>query len=765
MILEKNLYGLDIDRRAAQLAAFCLMMKGRADDGQLFEKRPRLNVLSIEDSVGLSAALASQPAVLNAFGSQRETLEELIVQFKHANSYGSLIRLPQNLAQWLPELSGRAKRLQQRAGLFSRDIAQQIVHLVRQAELLARRFDVVVANPPYMGSNAMNPVLKAFVRRTYPTAKKDLFSCFIERGYDLARVQGYSAMVTLHNWMFIASLEKMRRKLLRTCAIRTLAHLGARAFESIGGEVVQTSAFVLQIMPPGGHPPVFVRLVDGRAEEKRKALLSGANRYCNVPQDRFQLIPGCQVSYWLGDNVYALYARGQLLSNLVETRIGLVTGDNDRFLRRWWEVDVTEIGFGMQSSEEAAASGLKWFPLNKGGAFRRWFGNLEYVINWQHDAQDIRNSFRIRGWDAKKFKMDHYFQKSLSWSDVGTGPKGFRCFDAGFVHNNVGHSAIRFSKVSRAFLAGYCNTPIVETIVNATNPTLHFGIGDFGRIPCNTDMPTAMRNTIERNVRQLVAGARKDWNAYETAWEFEINPLVRIGRVSSRSLEECFLVWEEQCRHAVVDTKAREEQNNRLFIRAYDLEGEVSPEVPDHRVTLYANPAYRYRNAKQSLNIRFRQDTMAELVSYAVGCMMGRYSLDTLGLVYAKSAGQGFEAAPNATFTVDDDGIVPITPDQYFEDDIVARLAGFLATVWKDTKLDRNLSFLADSLTRNKAGTKPRETPVVSAAPLLYFSPEDLPEPPPFTGFSPAARYGRFSAWCTYTVTMRAHWLASEHDT
>ena len=437
-----------------------------------------------------------------------------------------------------------------------------------------------------------------------------------------------------------------------------------------------------------------------KSEDKRTALLSGAHRHAGIPQIAFRLIRGDRVAYSLTPRVFDLFAQGPFLSSLAKSKMGFVTGDNDRFLRRWWEVDIRRIGFGYRSNEEAAASGLKWFPLNKGGGFRRWFGNLEYVINWQHGAKDLLDSFRARGWRPYISCLDYCFRESLSWSDVGsrTIPKSFRLYDAGFVYNNVGHSATGFPEVSREYLAGYCNTPIVGTIADAINPTVHFGLLDFGSIPIIKEVPDAMRRTVERNVRHLVAQARADWNAYEVAWDFDSNPLVRIARHSSRSLRECWQAWLAECKEAVAATRAREEENNRLFIGASGLEGDIDPNVPDHQITLHGNPAYRYKGASG----RFLRDTLAELVSFAIGCMMGRYSLDHPGLVYAKSAGRDFDPASYETFPADDDGILPITALQYFDDDVSARIEEFLVAVWGRKGLEDNLAFLASGLAKGK---------------------------------------------------------------
>ncbi len=702
LILEKNLFGLDIDRRAAQLTTFCLMMKGRADDPKLLAKRPRLNILPLTGSESLKGALASDATTRKVFGKAHQHALDLAKLFEHGATAGSLLSVPTDLAEQLPHLERTAARLLQRGDMFRTQTARLVLRLVRQAMLLHRQYDVVVANPPYMGSNAMNAILKAYVRKAFPAAKKDLFSCFIERCCQMTKPEGFAALVTMHNWMFIASFEEMRRHLLRTRTIRVLAHLGPKAFESIGGEVVQTAAFVLQNAPPRDHTPAFARLVDGKAADKRQALLRGEHRYRNIAQHQFELIPGCPVAYWLGSKVYDLYAQSPLMKDVVHARIGLTTGDNNRFLRRWWEVDVARIGFGMHSQAETVRSGLKWFPLNKGGGFRRWFGNLEYVINWEDGAREIRQEHSGRRAPNHYAVPDTYFQPTLSWTDVGTGPKGFRMYDEGFIHNNVGHSVTGNTAVSRALLAGFCNTPVVDSLAEAINPTLHFGIRDFGRLPAPPSVPDALQGIVERHVRTLVAISRADWNAYETAWDFEVNPLIRLKQGgSSESLEACLQIWEAECRRAFQTTRALEEGNNRRFIELCGLTGTMRPGVPEDRITLMGNPAYRYRNKTS----RFRRDAMAELLSYALGCMMGRYSLDEAGLVYAAAKGVGFDRTRYRTFPADDDGIVPVTPDPWFEDDLLVRLEEFLRVVWGPKELEAGLSFMADHLASSGQGS------------------------------------------------------------
>ena len=474
LILEQNLYGLDIDRRAGQLTGFALMMKGRADDPHLLDRGVQLNVMALANSKGIDIDSLGQRARMCA-----QEIQELIELFKHAATCGSLIQAPESVAASLPEL----KQLCESAGQISlaSDALMQLGALLRQAELLARRYDVVVANPPYMGVNAMNARLKDFTKDHYPEAKKDLFACFIERGCTLAKERGYSAMVTMQSWMLLKAFERMRERLLMDKTVATMAHLGARAFGSITGEVVQTTAFVLQNRTCAAYHPAILRLLDGHEAQKRAALANGEHRFESIAQSEFAHIPGSPIAYWLSERLRDVFKKGIPLGKLVDARSGLVTGNNDRFLRRWWEVDVETVGFGMPSREDAARSGKKWFPLNKGGGYRRWFGNFEYVVDWEDDGRALRAYGTEDGGRRRSSTPNahFYFREALTWSDISSGPTSFRLTPRGIIHNNVGHSAFTFAGVQRSLLAGYCNSPIVGAIADATNPTLHFEIGNF----------------------------------------------------------------------------------------------------------------------------------------------------------------------------------------------------------------------------------------------------------------------------------------------
>ena len=709
LILEKNLFGLDIDGRAAQLTGFALMMKGRADDRRLFERDVKLNVLALVDSKGFDAERLAQGVNLAGSGLQLGDLTELRRLFEHATTFGSLIQVPEGLAAKLPAL----KQLSEASGqdLFGSGALMRLGLLVRQAEMLAAKYDAVVANPPYMGSKGMNALVKKSAKDQFPDAKSDLFACFIERGYTLAKDAAHEAMVTMQSWMFLSSFEKMRERMLRKKTIGTMAHLGARAFGSISGEVVQTTACVLQNRSPQGYKPVFFRLLDGGEVEKSTALVNGEKRFDTTAQDEFKKIPGSPVAYWVSARIRAVFEEGTLLGKLVDARVGLQTANNDQFLRRWHEVDQGKCSYDSKSRDAATQSGKKWFPYNKGGEFRKWYGNQDYLVNWENDGAAIRAFGTEHGGRARSAlrNTEFYFQESLTWSDVTSGPPSFRLNDSGGIHDVKGMSAFSFRGVERLLLAGYCNTLIVRAIARATNPTLSFQIGNFANIPFIEVVGENFGLDVTKNVDWLVRTAVNDWNIYERSWNFKSLPILPAFAETSPSLESSYTAWITQNRETIAEMKRLEEENNRLFIDAYDLENELTPDIPMEEITLTVNPASRYGGnlTEEEMWTRFREDTMEELVSYAIGCMMGRYSLDAPGLIYAHNGNANFDATRYSKFPADSDGIVPLTDTEWFGDDACHRLIKFISVAWDAARLEDNFAFLADNLSpRNNESSR-----------------------------------------------------------
>ena len=703
LILEKNLFGLDIDGRAAQLTGFALMMKGRADDRGLFERRVKLNVMALVDSMGFDAERVAQRVKLADYGLQLRDLTELKRLFEHATTFGSLIQMPAGLVAKLPALKRLSEMTSQ--DLFVVDELKILAQLVQQAELLTAQYDAVVANPPYMGSKGMNALVKNFTKNHFPDAKSDLFACFIERGYTLAKDAGHNAMVTMQSWMFLSSFEKMRERMLRDKTIATMAHLGARAFGSISGEVVQTTACVLENRSPQGYRPGFFRLLDGGEESKQTALAHGENRFDNTGQDEFKKIPGSPVAYWVSERMRSVFEEGTLLGKLVDVRQGLATADNDQFLRRWHEVDHGKCAYGCESRDAAAQSGKTWFPYNKGGEFRKWYGNQDYLVNWENDGRAIRAFGTENGGRARSVLRNtgFYFLLSVTWSFVSSSYFGVRYSDAGAVFDVGGSSAFPFER-DYLWVTGFLCSKQVYGFMRVMNPTLNFQVGNVVALPVLREPIHNRQSEIEKVVKLLILHTRADWNAYERSWDFESLPILMVSSDATPTLESSYTDWAALNRETIAEMKRLEEENNRLFIDAYGLTDELMPDVPIEQITLTVNPAYRYGSKLTEAEqwTRFRQDTMKELVSYAIGCMMGRYSLDAPGLIYAHSGNVGFDASRYTTFPADSDGIVPLTDSEWFDDDAAHRLIEFISVAWDKAHLEDNLSFLADNLSPKK---------------------------------------------------------------
>jgi len=682
LILEKNLYGLDIDDRAAQLAGFALLMKAHADDRRLLDNPPKLNVLALQESKVLDAdAIVQALNTLHAVDAQ--SIRLLIDTFAHAKTFGSLIQIPQKLNVQLALMAESLQQVIRSGDLLAESAAQDVLPLVEQARVLGMQFDAVVANPPYMGGKGMNAEVKNFAKMHFLDSKSDLFAMFIERGFGWCKPTGFNSMVTMQSWMFLSSYEAMRGKLLKDRTIMTMAHLGARAFSEISGEVVQTTAFILQGKHFSGYKPVFFRLVDGVESEKKTLLLAGRNRHDQVVQDDFKKIPGSPVAYWASEGLRVAFSSEKNIDAISPPRIGMMTTDNERFLRYWFEIDFFNIGFSFNSIHDAKASPYKWFPYNKGGGFRKWAGFQSLVVNWQDGGKEIASA----GMTSFRGK-DFYFNKGITWSDVATGDFSCRYTDNGFIFDIKGTSSFP-SDEDIGVIASVLNSNVGSYILNLLNPTMSYQSGDVRRIPL-PDCVLAKKVIFDNSFRKLVDISISDWNSFEFSWDFEKNELVG-ATCSQMPLAKS---WESSAYDRddrVKQLKAIEEKNNSIFIEAYGLQDELSPEVPEDQITL----------ARAD-----REKDCQRLISYAIGCMMGRYSLDEPGLIYAHAGNVGFDSTRYQSFPADADGIVPLTDEFWFEDDAANRIREFLLSVWGAETLNENVAWLAESL-----GMKGNETP------------------------------------------------------
>jgi len=713
LILTKNLYGLDICPRAAQLAAFSLLMKGREDDRRLLERGIQLNVMALQDSTGLNVERLAAGVDLSAAGVSRADVRMLAELFIHATTFGSLIQVPPLLAEKLPALRHLAERSSQ--DMFTAGDFQVLRTLVRQAAILAHRYDAVVANPPYMGSKFHTPLLKAFAKRNYSGHEKDLFSAFVARNLELSSAHGRLGIMSPFVWMFIASYEYLRNRLIKNEAITSLIQLEYSGFD---GATVPICSFVLQKGYIEGRRGCYVRLSDfrGSAIQGPKALEAIHNRECGwlyeVTQDNFTKIPGAPIAYWMSPKILKAFDSSTSLADLVVMRKGMVTADNDRFIRRWNEINLAKLGLGHLSRVSASSSKAKWFPYTKGGAFRKWYGNNEFVVNWEKDGKQLQ-SLRHHKDDrvaATNFNLDYIFSESAVYSSISSAQFSIRYTPPGFLFDQKGAPVLPNGREPNGliFSIGLLNSSVARLILDALCPTLDFNSGTLINVP----IPQGIEiSSLAKNISGLIEISSLDWNSNESSWEFKSSPLLLTPSGPVHSLGFAYDSWANNNRAVIFELKRLEEENNRLFIDAYGLQNELSPEVPIEQVTLSVNPSYRYGgNLKEEEQWnRFRRDTMAEFLSYATGCMLGRYSLDQPGLILADSrvsqadhlaAYEEKVAKPigEVQFKPDPDGITPVLDGEWFEDDIVARTREFLGVTFPESSVTENLRFIEESL-------------------------------------------------------------------
>lgn len=711
LILEKNLFGLDIDERAAQLTGFALMMKGRADDRRLFERGVKLNVMALVDSTDFDADALAQSIDLASYGLKAEDLKLLKKLFEHATTFGSLIQVPGGLATKL--LAMKQLREATNHDLFVAETLKRLGPLVQQAELLAVQYDAVVANPPYMGSKYQAPVLKKFAMKNFPNTKSDLFAVSADRYSSLATPTGIVGLMTPFTWMVLKSYEALRQILLESKTLNSLIQPEYHAF--FESAFVPICTFIFRNRYIKEYEASFIKLSDfyGADLQPEKTLEAIANPDCGwlyrVRPDEFRKIPGSPVAYWASDAVRAAFQEFPQLGEVANPRQGLSTTDNDRFCRFWQEVPVRRIGFGLSSREEAESSRCRWFPLDKGGGYRKWFGNNRDLVNWERDGLEIKNSIiskypYLNGKpDFVAKNPDYYFLPGITWGRITSGSFSIRKDPAGFIPSDAGPKLYADKEEVGTLLLGLLNSNVVERLLACFSQTLTYEQGAIKRIPvCSTgrhDQPRTL---------QLVSIAKTDWDAYERSWDFRSLPVLTASTDPTPTLESAYTAWITQNRGTIAEMKRLEEENNRLFIDAYGLADELTPDVPIEQITLTVNPAYRYggKLTEDEQWNRFRQDTCKELVSYAVGCMMGRYSLDEPGLIYAHSGNEGFDPNRYTTFSADSDGIIPITDIDWFEDDACNRLIEFISVAWPSEALEENLQWLAEGL-----GVKKNESP------------------------------------------------------
>ena len=699
-ILEHNLYGLDIDDRAYQLAYFAVMMKARQYNRRILNGENTCHVYSIQESNSINRAH------LHYFGAGMDNseknaakmqLEGLLDTLTDAKEYGSIL----NVENYNWDLLRRFVAAEDTAGQISMDsvgvddTAEQLNRLIDIGETLARKYWVTVTNPPYAGTSNLSENINNFVKKNYPDSKADLFAVLIERCRAMTADNGFQAMITQHAWMFLSSFEKLREKMMQSETVN-MAHLGARAFEDIGGEVVQTTAFVRCANHVDGYKGTYCRLIAPTSQQgKEDMFLAGENRYV-ANQDDFGKIPGRPVAYWVTEGLFIAFANAKQLGNVCETKKGLATSDNNRFLRLWFEPLMSNISFDCVSNESTKALAKKWYPINKGGEFNRWYGNRDYVINWANDGYEIRNFRDDNGKLLSRPQNTQYnFRQALTWSKITSGTFSARFCEGGFLFDDAAAICYSSNKLLLYKVLGFLNSKCCQSALAVLNPTINIQISDIGHLPILN-----YEDTLVTLVEDCISLSCTDWDSFETSWDFQKHPLLR----SVSTISEAFTQWQAECDDRFHRLKANEEELNRIFIDIYGLQDELTPEVTEKDVTVHR--IFDTKDAvpesmKGSNYVRTMRDEVVSLISYAVGCMFGRYSLDVEGLAYA---GGAWDSGKYRRFIPDEDNVIPITDEEYLDDDIVSRLCAWLKAAYGADTLEANLDYIAKAL-GNKGST------------------------------------------------------------
>ena len=682
-ILENNLYGLDIDDRAGQLAYFAVMMKARKHSRRILNGEVKPNVLSIQDSNWMTDEFIAYVAGKDM--TMKSDLVMLRKTFRDAKEYGSILNVPTMQYDALYERIDIIKRS------YAEDLFQaqyriiatvQLLPLVKQSEIMSQKYGVVVTNPPYMGSSGMSTKLLEYVKSNYPDGKGDLFAVFMEVCNGLTSIDGFTSMITQHQWMFLAGYEKLRKR-FNEMEMVSLAHLGIGTFEDLNSKVVQSVAFILRKSKSLNYIGSYNRLFEKQGlqennEDKMNWLLTGRHRF-DIRQSLFNSIDGTPIAYWASSEVISNFS-SKRVRDYSDARQGLITGDNDTYMRFWYEPEFSNVSFTCLDCSETEQNGIRWYPYSKGGGFRRWYGFNEYVVDWERNGLSLKNFKDDKGkLRSRPQNIDTYFKEGLTWSALTTYKLSLRTMSYSIYGG--GGAAMFVSPGMKWYILGFMNSCVAQYYLNMINPTINFLINDILSLPVVVDS----KNIIEDLVLDCIRISKEDYDAFEVSHDFTGNALVEIALSerkdsSATTINNAFETYKIIAERRITQLKSNEEEINRIFIETYKMHDDISPILEDKEIVLHRP------------NIK---DEVISFISYAVGCMFGRYSLDVPGLVYAAGS---WDVSKYITFQPDKDAIIPICDDEYFEDDVVGRLVKFVEVVFGKETLEENLRFIANAL-------------------------------------------------------------------
>lgn len=700
LILQNNLYGLDIDDRAAQLASFALIMKARHYNRRLFREIERedleLNLCSIQESNEINEDVIDYFA--NGSEELKNDVKYLVDVFTDAKEYGSILEVKavdfKGIKQRLKDVEDEYNLM---FGDYRRIMLDNLPALVKQGEIMSRLYEVCVTNPPYMGRQGMNSNLVGYIDDRFKNSKADMFTIFIEVCLKYCNYRNYMAMINQQTWLFLPTYEMLREQIINQKTIVNMLQLGTRTFDDIGGEVVQSTAFIIQNFKfkELKYNSIFVNLKMGQnSQKKEKILLDGEKsvvyefnlkNVLNIPMKPFV--------YWLSNNVIDILNNTDSLEKVAFPKTGFTTGDNEKFLRMWYEIQLNKFSIKMNKNS-------KWFPVNKGGSFRKWYGNKEYCVDWYNNGENIK---RFKGSTIRNELF--YFKEGVTWSKISSGKFAGRYSSKDSLFDAVGLTCFPSKIVSLNYILAFFCSAVGDYFAQLLNPTLTYTVGTVSKFPIiiNED------DKINTLTLKSIDISKKDWDSFETSWDFKFHPLIKLlDKGQQYKLSSVFNIWETECEENFAQLKSNEEELNRIFIDIYGLQDEVTPEVEDKDITI--------RKADRTRDIK-------SLISYAVGCMFGRYSIDAYGLIYAggefsdkwllndgqckvrsiekdDTGNVTNDSWTDVTFMPDRENIIPITEDEYFEDDMVSRFIEFIRTVYGEENLEENLDYISDSIGR-----------------------------------------------------------------
>ncbi|MDC0954989.1 BREX-1 system adenine-specific DNA-methyltransferase PglX [Alphaproteobacteria bacterium] len=694
LILENNLYGIELDQRAGALAAFALTMKARSKHPRFFSRKIVPNICVLEN---ISFETEELREYVNAVGCDLFTapLRATLTQFEEADNFGSLIQ-PE-----LQDVETVRRHLESKditSNLLLKSTHDRVLKVLRQADYLSSKYHVVVANPPYMGGKGMNGRLGAWIKEKYPDVKSDLFSAFIVRNTYLAVKGGQLGFMTPFVWMFISSYEKLRFFLLKQKTITNLIQLEYSGFD---GATVPICTFTIENKHRPDLRGGYIRLSDFRGAKNQapKTLEAIQNPKCGwfyrASANDFEKIPGRPIAYWMSGLSLQAFSKGMTLGKRNPAKQGFKTGNNDRFLRVWFEVSANKASFAEKIDPEK-----KWFPCVKGGEFRRWYGNYELLVNWEKNGEEIKNYRDETGKQlSRPQNLNSMFKIGATWSSLTSGRFSARALYSNFCFESKGSALTVSGELEQHTILGFMNSKIFDLLISSLAPTLDYSEGAINKVPL---IEPKFNKAI---IPELLESARNDWNDLETSWDFGSLPILSPDHRGA-NIAETYAKLRTHWQSMTDYVQRLEEENNEVFIDAYGLQSELTPEVSVNKITLTCNPHYRYREniTDEEREARLLSDTIAEFLSYAVGCMFGRYALEKPGLILANAKGtleDYFRQIPEPSFLADDDNVIPILDSEWFDDDIVGRFRRFLRVTFGDEHFEENLRYIETAIGRS----------------------------------------------------------------